>query len=386
MIRRTIGLLVIALLLGSVGGGGWWAWNAWASRAETPSGQRTIPVETGTVEDVVSAVGTLQPRDYVDVGVQVSGQVQVILVDNGDRVEKGQLLSRLDPRVYAARVNAGEAQLLNLKAQARDRQVQQALAERQFVRQQRLREARATSDEAYDTADAARKSLAAQIEAIAAQIKQVESTLEGDRANLGFTQIFAPMAGTVVNVIAKPGQTLNANQQAPLLLRIADLDTMTVNTQVSEADVPRLKIGMDAYFTTLGQPNRRRTGKLRQILPTPEVVNNVVLYPSLFDVDNPKHDLLPQMSAQVFFVVGRAENVPLVPLSAIKRVPRTRNQFTVMVVAGGATVERTIEIGVNNRVMAEVKSGLKAGEEIVPGDAGGRQRQQVPSWARSPRL
>ena len=208
----------------------------------------------------------------------------------------------------------------------------------------------------------------------------------GGGANLGFTQIFAPMAGTVDNVIAKPGQTLNANQQAPLLLRIADLDTMTVNTQVSEADVPRLKIGMDAYFTTLGQPNRRRTGKLRQILPTPEVVNNVVLYPSLFDVDNPKHDLLPQMSAQVFFVVGRAENVPLVPLSAIKRVPRTRNQFTVMVVAGGATDERTIEIGVNNRVMAEVKSGLKAGEEIVPGDAGGRQRQQVPSWARSPRL
>ena len=103
----------------------------------------------------------------------------------------------------------------------------------------------------------------------------------------GYTKIYAPIAGTVVSQAAKQGQTLNANQQAPIVMRIADLATMTVQAQVSEADVPKLRVGMDVYFTTLGGDNRRYYGKLRQIPPTPTVVNNVVLYDALFDVPNP---------------------------------------------------------------------------------------------------
>src|SRR6185503_17485715 len=131
---------------------------------------------------------------------------------------------------------------------------------------------------AFESAEANLQVIDAQIDALRAQIQQIESNLKADQANLGYTKIFAPMAGTVVDIIARQGQTLNANQQAPIILRIADLSTMTVVTQVSEADVAKLKLGVAAYFTTLGQPDRRRIGKLRQILPTPQVVNNVVLY------------------------------------------------------------------------------------------------------------
>lgn len=129
--------------------------------------------------------------------------------------------------------------------------------------------------------------------------------------------------------------------------------------------MPKLALGMPAYFTTLGQPDRRRTGTLRQILPTPEVVNNVVLYSALFDVENPTHDLLPQMSAQVFFVVGQVGDVPVVPMSALKPVPRTPGRYVARILGVDGPADRQIDIGVTDRVVGEVKSGLAVGEEIV---------------------
>ncbi len=132
------------------------------------------------------------------------------------------------------------------------------------------------------------------------------------------------MAGTITAIPVKEGQTLNANQQTPTVLTIGDLSTMTVSTQVSEADVPKLKLGMEAYFTTLGDGTRRWSGKLRQILPTPTVVNNVVLYTALFDVANPARQLMTQMTAQVFFVRASAHDVVIVPVSALTFTGRTR--------------------------------------------------------------
>lgn len=399
MMKRVL-LAVVAVAVAA--GGGWW-WFV-AAKADTPPPFRTHTVAVGSVEDTVSAVGTLQPRNYVDVGTQVSGQLKKIFVEFGAKVDQGQLLAQIDPTVYESRVAADQAQLLALRAQVKERTVQQELAEKQFERQRRLLAERATSQEAFDTADAQRKTLAAQIMALEAQIQQTESTLRGDQANLSYTKIYAPMAGIVVDITARQGQTLNANQQAPIILRIAELDIMTVRTQVSEADVPKLKVGMPAWFTTLGRPDRRRFGKLRQILPTPEVVNNVVLYASLFEVENPELDLLPQMSAQVFFQVAQAKDVPLVPMAALKpasvrgerpagapsgpnaggagqrlpgegrreggqRGPRPSDgeatAFIARVLENGQPVERRVVIGASNRVMAEVRSGLQPGDEVV---------------------
>lgn len=379
--KRVFWIIAALAVLGAGGGGAWYWWTA---RADTRPAPRTQAVAIGSVEDTVSAVGTLQPQNYVDVGVQVSGQLRKIHVTYGQKVEQGELLAEIDPTVFEARVAADQAQLLNLRAQVNERTAQRTLAERQAERQRRLMAERATSQDALDVAEAQVKATAAQIEALQAQIKQTESNLKSDMANLSYTKIYAPMAGTVVDIIARQGQTLNANQQAPLVLRIADLDIMTVWTQVSEADVPKLRTGMQAWFTTLGQPQRRRTGTLRQVLPTPTVTNNVVLYNALFDVENPEHDLLPQMSAQVFFVVSQAQNVPLVPMSALRQVGQRGNRYIARVLENGQPAERTIEIGANNRVMAEVKSGLKVGDEVlldVAGRGGG-----PPAFARTPRL
>jgi macrolide-specific efflux system membrane fusion protein len=205
-----------------------------------------------------------------------------------------------------------------LQAQLADRQAQLILAEQQFKRQSNLMREQATTAEQLQTAEAGLASAKAQLDVLKAQIQQASSTLRGDEANLSYTKVYAPMGGTVVAQSAKQGQTLNANQSAPNLLRIADLSTMTIQSQVSEADVPRLKVGMDVYFTTLGNPNKRWSGKLRQINPTPETVNNVVLYNALFDVENPDGALMTQMTAQIFFVVAQARDVITVPLSALR--------------------------------------------------------------------
>ncbi|WP_178130229.1 efflux RND transporter periplasmic adaptor subunit [Reyranella sp. CPCC 100927] len=390
MPRRAIFALIGLPVIAAVLVGGWLLWPG--SDGESRGAPLTQKVSIGDIEDTVSAVGTLQPREYVDVGTQVSGQLQKIMVDFGAKVEKGQQLAQIDPTVYQAKVSADEAQLQSLKAQLADKQAQKLLADQQLKRQKELLASKATSQDAHDIADANVKIAAAQISMIEAQIQQTESTLNGDRANLNYTKIFAPMSGTVVNITAKQGQTLNANQQAPIILRIADLDPMTVWTQVSEADVPRLKVGMPAYFTTLGQPDRKRFGKLRQVLPTPEVVNNVVLYSSLFEVENPEGDLLPQMSAQVFFVVAAAKQVPLVPVAALRpargQAADGKKMYRVRVVEGGRIADRTIEVGVINRVVAEVKSGLAAGDEVVISDTpppAGKPAAK-PANARGPRL
>jgi macrolide-specific efflux system membrane fusion protein len=374
--RRRVLWLSLGLVLAAGAAAGTWEWR----RMQTEPATRwvTAPVTTGDIEDTVTALGNLQPKNYVDVGAQVSGQLNKIDVAVGDKVKQGDLLAEIDPTVLEAKVTADQAALASLQAQVIDRGAQVTLAQTQLTRQQNLMKADATSQDALQTAEATLKSDKAQLAALQAQVKQSQSTLDADKANLGFTKIYAPMGGTVVSLTAQQGQTINANQSAPIILRIADLDTMTVWTQVSEADVPRLKVGMDAYFTTLGDQTTRWPGKLQQIQPTPSVVNNVVLYPALFDVANPDGRLMTQMSAQVFFVVAGVKNAVTVPVAALHAAkegsgasPDSQEDakpYEVRVMgANGRPEKRQVWIGVTNRVSAEVLSGLNPGDVVVIG-------------------
>ena len=380
---------LIAAACALLAAGGYYGWRAWSGGqdARAGTGRLTAVARRGNLEDTVTATGTLQPKEFVDVGTQVSGQLKKLHVEVGAAVKAGQLLAEIDPSVYQAKVDGDQAQLLNQRAQLADRQAQLALAELQFTRQQNLMREDATSADALQVAEAGRQSALAQLNAIRAQMQQTESTLRGDQANLGYTRIYAPIAGTVVSQAAKQGQTLNANQQAPIVMRIADLSTMTVQAQVSEADVPKLRVGMDVYFTTLGGDNRRFRGKLRQIPPTPNVVNNVVLYDALFDVANPDRVLMTQMTAQVFFVVSSAADAVLVPLAALRPAAREgagkragrasgadpRAQFgkgsaqLSVVGPAGKVADREVKVGMMNRVSAEIVSGLEPGERVVIG-------------------
>jgi membrane fusion protein, macrolide-specific efflux system len=315
--RRARRAVALAALL-ALGAGGAYAARAWTARDDTAAAYTVATAQRGDLEDAVTATGILQPRDYVDVGTQVSGQLKVLHVEVGAAVKAGQLIAEIDPTVYLSRVDANQALLRTQQAQLQDRRAQLALAEQQHQRQVNLTRENATTEDALQTAEAALRSATAQIKVLEAQIEQTQSTLRGDQANLSYTKIYAPMSGTVVAQSAKQGQTLNANQQAPVIVRIADLSAMTVQSQVSEADVSRLGPGMRVYFTTLGDGGTRWYGTLRQVNPTPEVVNSVVLYNALFDVQNADGRLMTQMTAQVFFVTAEVKDAVLVPVSALR--------------------------------------------------------------------
>ena len=276
-------------------------------------------VERGDIEDLVTATGSLQPRDYVDVGAQVSGQLERIVVKVGDTVAEGDLLAEIDATQSEARVAANRASLKAQESQLVERRNALAKAERDHQRQLNLRKEDATTEEAVQNAETALISARQAISTLRAQIEQQRASMRVEEANLKYTRILAPMAGTVVSITAKQGQTLNTNQQAPTLLRIADLSTMSVQTQVSEADVAKLVTGMRAYFTTLGSQGRRWYGTLSRVEPTPTVQNNVVLYNALFEVQNDGGTLLPQMTAQVFFVRAEARDVLALPMSALQQ-------------------------------------------------------------------
>lgn len=358
----------------------WWGWQ---QRQPAAADLQTAEATRGDIENVVTALGNLQPRDYVDVGAQVSGQLVRLHVEIGDQVSEGDLLAEIDADVQQARVEAGRAQLAAQEAQLAERQAQLELARLQFQRQERLLQDDATSEDAFQIARASVLTTEAQIRALRAQIEQNKSSLRAEEATLGYTRIFAPMDGTVVSMDARQGQTLNANQMAPILMRIADLSIMTVWTEVSEADVSRLKPGMSAYFSPLGLPQERWEGTLRQVRPTPEILNNVVLYTAMFDVDNEDGRLMTQMTAQVFFILEEARDVVKVPVTALHERRGSRDTVTV-VTADGQREERQVEVGISDRIAAEIRDGLEAGEQVVlsaPGqrsDGNNARQQRMP--------
>jgi macrolide-specific efflux system membrane fusion protein len=327
---------------------------------------QTARVERGNLEKTVTSVGSLKPKDYVDVGTQVSGRVEKVHVEIGDRVDKGDLIAEIDPIVYESTVHKDRANLENLRAQLRQQQAELALARQQLARNERMVQANAVSQDTVDQAQAAAKVSEAQVAATQAQIKAAEATLAGDLANLGYTKIYAPLAGTVVSETTLEGQTVNAVQSAPVIVQVANLDVMTVWAQVAEADVNKIQPGMAAYFTTLGMPERRWRGIVRQVQPTPTTTNDVVLYNVLIDVQNEERLLLPSMTVQVFFLLGEARDVPIVPLNALRADRKAGpDMYQATVLTANGTATRRVKVGLTNRNDAQVLSGLQPGDQVV---------------------
>lgn len=330
------------------------------------AGLQTVTVESGDVERVITALGSLKPKHYVDVGTQVTGQLKKVHVAVGDRVERGQLIAEIDPAVYQSRVQSGQATLDKLRAQLALREAELTLARQRLERNRQLLAAKAISRDTVEENEAALKIAQTQIQSLRAEIKAAEAALDSDITNLGYTKIYAPITGTVVSESAVEGQTVNASQSAPVIVQIADLETMTVWAQVAEADVIRIKPGMPAYFTTLGMPERRWHGEVRQVLPAPEIVNDVVLYNVLIDVDNGEQLLMSSMTVQVFFVLAEARGVPLVPLNALQPSGRD-NEYLAQVLTPQGPQPRRVTVGLTNRAMAEVVSGLAPGDRLLIG-------------------
>ncbi len=355
--KRYIAIGLVALIALT------WGWRVLNA---PPPNYQTMIARKGELEQSVLATGKLDAVQKVDVGAQVSGQLKSLTVEIGDRVKKGQLLGVIDPEQAQNQIKEVQATLMELKAQRQQAQAQSELARVTLGRQQALAKTQVVSRQDLDQAATEFKVKQAQIGTIEAQIQRNQASLDTAKTNLDYTRIVAPMAGEVTQITTLQGQTVIAAQQAPNILTLADLSTMLVKAQVSEADVIHLKPGQKAWFTVLGDPLTRYGGVLKDILPTPEKVNDAIFYYARFEVPNPQGVLRLNMTAQVHIQLGMAKDAIVIPLSALGD-PVGDNRYNITVLRNGETKNREVTIGLRNDTQVQVVQGLEEGEEVVTG-------------------
>jgi macrolide-specific efflux system membrane fusion protein len=313
--------------------------------------------------------------------------VKKLYVELGQTVKSGDPIADIDSRTQLNTVSNAEAGLSSVTAQRAAASASLTQAQINFERQERLYNEGAAAKADYDQAKAQLANAQASLTAANSQIKQSSLQLNTAQTNLGYTKILAPMDGTIVAVVTEEGQTVNANQSAPTIVMLAQLQQMTVSAQISEADVEKVTSGQDVYFTTLGDTNTRHYAKLRAVAPAPESIESqstsqassssaaAVYYNGLFDVENTDGKLRTGMTAQVYIVQASAKDAVIVPASALER--RGRGKYAVKVVdKDGKVEERPVKIGINTSVDAQVLEGLKEGEKVVVAQAAANKTSQ----------
>ncbi|CAM5761990.1 MexE family multidrug efflux RND transporter periplasmic adaptor subunit [Labrys miyagiensis] len=386
--RPFVAIAAVVVLAGGMAGG-YLLWQKLGTgQAST---LMTAVVTRGDVEETVLATGTLKPVRLVAVGAQVSGRIISVKVRLGQEVKAGDLIAEIDSVTQQNSLQTAQASLANVKAQLAEKQATLILNRQTLTRQKSMVAQRAVSQADFESADAAVNVTLAQIEALQADITEAQVAVETARVNLDYTKIKAPIDGTVLSVVSQEGQTVNAVQSAPTIVILGQLDTMTVRTEISEADVIKVTPGLPVYFTVLGAPDIRYSAQLESIEPAPESIrsdssfssstsstsstssstsssSDAIYYNGIFDVPNRDGRLRTYMTAEVHIVLGRSSNVLVVPSAALGAV-KEGNRYMVRIQGKDGTVlDREVKIGLNNKVTAEVLSGLAEGERVVTGE------------------
>ncbi|WP_104472429.1 MacA family efflux pump subunit [Acinetobacter indicus] len=402
------------------------AWFFLKPKQEQPQ-YITAAVSRGDIENSVLATGVLEATKMVSVGAQVSGQVKKMYVQLGDEVKQGQLIAQIDSVRQENDLKTAEASIKNQQAQLAVKNANLAKVDAEYKRQKTMYAQDATSRAELESALASYKTAQADIAAINAQIEQSRLTLATAKEDLGYTQIVAPMDGTIVAIVTEEGQTVNANQSAPTIVKLAKLDTMTIKAEISEADVMKVQEGQNVYFTTLGDSETKHYATLRQVEPAPNSINtetsnssstssSAVYYNALFDVPNEDGKLRIDMTAQVSIVLDEAKNVLMIPAAAIQasnrpqrsrapgadqapaergaseargqrpagdrpaRLTLTEQERALIdqgkaalamvrvLQADGSAKPQQVLTGLNNRVSVEIIKGLKEGDQVIIAD------------------
>lgn len=273
--------------------------------AVPPSKYRSTVVDRGAINQTVTATGTINPVALINVGSQVSGTVAELNADFNDRVKKGQVLLTLEPTIFNAQVRQAEASIASARASLR-------LAQSTFERNEQLVAQNFLSGLALDQSKR-------EMQVAQANLTLAQAQHDRARADLNNSVIRSPIDGVVIKRTIDLGQTVAASFNTPNLFQIAqDLTKMQIDTSVSEADVGQLKDGLPARFVVDAYPDREFAATMRQFRLAPNVVQNVVTYNVVLDVDNVDELLKPGMTAQVRLVVANRPDVLRIPTTALR--------------------------------------------------------------------
>lgn len=375
--KAFVASLVLVLTLLVAGG-----WRVHTMMSGSVAPVVTHVIDRGDIEKTVLATGILKPSSQVNVGAQVNGQLKKLYVRAGDRVHKGQLLAEIDPTLQQSELRKSEAELESAMAQKQASLFTLTQYQLELKRQQQMDRDGSGMKSSLEQAQAKVDTQKAQIKVNEAQIVQAQMALETAKANLGYTRILAPVEGQVLGIVTKEGQTVVSSQTAPTILVLANVDTMTVQTRISETDILKVHPGQPLSFYVVADPKHRYQSVMGALQDAPndalqdESVSaqsqqpSAVYYNGVFTVPNPEHLLRTSMTAQVFIVTEQAKNVVRLPVMALGQ-PQGGDKYQIQVMKGNTPEERLVRVGINDRQYVQVIEGLHEGERVVMLNAAG---------------
>lgn len=370
--------LIPLLMLAALGAAGWWYYSDTSQAAE--SAPTTVTVARGDITVSVLASGLVESTELVSVGARTSGQIETLTVSTGDEVSTGDLLAQIDSLDQQNAVAQAEADLQEIEAQIEAQQAQIQQAELALARQQRLSDQNVTTTADLETAQAELAVARATLSGLEAQKSRAEIAVTSAELDLERTRITAPMDGTVVAVVTREGQTVNAASDAPTIVKIAALDEMVITAEISEADVINVSPGLPVEFSLLGDPDHLYQAELASVEPAPASIkesddintDEAIYYNAHFTVSNPDRTLRIGMTADVTILLDRVENVLTLPAAALPTIaPDGTAQVEIYNPANGSRETRTITVGLQNAVSAEIVDGLEEGDQIVASTGSG---------------
>lgn len=389
----ALAVIIVALVAFRIFGNG----DALAVRIETAE------VAPGSVISSVTATGTVEPVDQVDVGTQVSGLVERIYVDYNTEVKKGQLLAELDKTTLLQAVENAEA---SYSAAINE----ETYYQNNHTRQQNMYQAGVISKADYEQATYQRNNAVA-------TVAQRKTSLTQARSNLGYASIYSPIDGVIISKEVEEGQTVAASMSTPTLFTIAkDINKMQVEADVDEADIGGVKEGLRVSFTVDAFPGEQFSGKVRQVRLGATITSNVVTYTVIIDADNPDKKLKPGLTATITIYTLERNDVLTVSPQALNfapeaelltqyyeqqgikgelPVPQEGGEYSTSVWllnSDGSLAQKTVTTGTSNGVQVEVADGLKQGdrvvlrmEQAVAGTAGDSKDAKSPFMPSMPR-
>lgn len=347
---KVISIVVLAALVGS---GAWFVTRGNDQEGGEGASGRTVLVSRRDLRATVLATGVVRPMvgAQVQVGSRVSGVLERLYVTVGERIRAGQLLAQLDSSELAARLKQAEAALENARAE-------RAYAVREYDRGVALKE-----KEIIPEAEMAR--VERQRDVTAAQERQAVADLASARIQLGYTKIYAPIAGVVAEVATQVGETVAASFASPTFVTIIDLARLEVWAYVDETDIGLVDVGQRTLFTVDTYTGTEFEGKVTAIRPMAEIRDAVVNYVTVIAIEDDQGKILrPEMTTTVNIMLDRRENVLAVPHGAVRR---DRDGTYAFVVRGEDTVRQNIRVGYRDREHTEVMAGLEEGDRVVVG-------------------
>ena len=340
---------------------------------DEPVSYITEPVIRKNIEKSVNATGEVKAIELVTVGAQTSGKIEYLPVKVGQRIQKGDLIAQIDSTTQENDVNSTKAKLTSLKAQLNAAEISAKIAEKQFVREQRLLKKNAASQEDFENAKDAFEAAKAKVTELKASIAETALALNTAETNLGYTKITAPLDGVVVSVPVKTGQTVNAAMNTPTIVQIADLSQMEILIEISEGDIGKVQTGAKVTYTVLSAPETVYETTLKSIDPGLTLLTNgeytevvgsdeAIYYYGRLVVDNPDGALRIGMTTQNVIYVAQADNVLTVPVLAVKK---DGAQSYVNVLTPTGIQRHAVITGLSDGVDIEIKSGVSDHDTVV---------------------